>query len=71
MSEDRIRELAYLKWEQAGYPAGDGVNFWLDAEKELKSATANNGQTKNRKVATPTNTQAQQKVAAKKQPSKK
>ena len=33
--EDRIRELAYLKWEAAGYPQGDGVKFWLQAEEEI------------------------------------
>ena len=35
--EQAIRELAYSKWEEAGYPAGDGVNFWLEAETELKA----------------------------------
>jgi hypothetical protein len=34
--EDRIRELAYLKWETAGYPQSNGVEFWLQAEEELK-----------------------------------
>jgi hypothetical protein len=32
-----IRELAYLKWEAAGFPAGDGIDFWLEAERELKA----------------------------------
>jgi hypothetical protein len=32
-----IRLSAYLKWEAAGKPAGDGVKFWLEAEKELSS----------------------------------
>jgi hypothetical protein len=31
-----IRELAYLKWEAAGFPEGDGIDFWLDAEREVK-----------------------------------
>ncbi len=31
-----IRELAYQKWEKAGRPEGDGVNFWLEAETEVK-----------------------------------
>jgi len=35
--EDQIRERAYLKWEAAGYPEGDGVEFWLSAEQELLS----------------------------------
>jgi hypothetical protein len=38
-----IRELAYLKWEAAGFPAGDGFNFWLEAERELKANTSANG----------------------------
>jgi hypothetical protein len=32
---ETIRELAYLKWEAAGWPSGDGVEFWLAAEAEL------------------------------------
>jgi hypothetical protein len=32
-----IRELAYLKWEVAGFPAGDGFDFWLEAEREVKA----------------------------------
>ncbi|HEY8506417.1 MAG TPA: DUF2934 domain-containing protein [Gemmataceae bacterium] len=34
-SQEQIRRLAYQKWEAAGRPAGDGVSFWLEAEKEL------------------------------------
>ncbi len=37
--EDRIRELAYLKWEKAGCPPGDGVNFWCEAEAEVNSGS--------------------------------
>lgn len=33
--EQAIREIAYSKWEQAGWPAGDGMNFWLEAEQEV------------------------------------
>ena len=33
---EAIREKAYLMWEQAGYPEGDGVDFWVAAEKELQ-----------------------------------
>lgn len=36
--EEAIRELAYLKWEEAGYPSGDGHDFWLDAEREVIAA---------------------------------
>lgn len=32
MREDLLREQAYLLWEQAGRPCGDGVEFWLQAE---------------------------------------
>jgi anti-anti-sigma factor len=38
---DRQRELrrrAYFKWEAAGKPPGDGMQFWLQAEKELHQA---------------------------------
>ena len=33
--KDTIRLRAYQKWEAAGKPAGDGVEFWLAAEREL------------------------------------
>jgi hypothetical protein len=33
--EEDIRLCAYCKWEAAGKPGGDGVDFWLEAEKEL------------------------------------
>ena len=32
---EKIRELAFIKWEAAGCPCGDGVEFWLAAEAEL------------------------------------
>lgn len=32
---DLVRKLAYSLWEKAGCPIGDGVNFWLEAEKTL------------------------------------
>ena len=32
---DDIRMRAYEKWEAAGCPTGDGVQFWLQAEREL------------------------------------
>ncbi|MEX1026821.1 MAG: DUF2934 domain-containing protein [Candidatus Paceibacterota bacterium] len=32
-----IREAAYHKWERAGRPAGDGVEFWLEAERERRA----------------------------------
>jgi Protein of unknown function (DUF2934) len=27
--------LAYHKWAMAGRPNGDGLKFWLEAEREL------------------------------------
>jgi len=35
VSEEDIRLCAYRKWEAAGKPTGDGVQFWLEAEQEL------------------------------------
>jgi hypothetical protein len=37
-SPEVIRVWAYQKWEAAGKPTGDGVNFWLEAERELLQA---------------------------------
>jgi hypothetical protein len=34
-TDEAIRLGAYLKWEAAGRPEGDGVNFWLETEREL------------------------------------
>lgn len=33
-----VRELAYYKWEAAGFPEGDGFDFWLQAEREIRAA---------------------------------
>ena len=35
--EEAIRALAHSKWEAAGCPAGDGVDFWLEAEREVNA----------------------------------
>jgi len=35
VSDEDIRLCAYRKWEAAGKPTGDGVQFWLKAEQEL------------------------------------
>lgn len=37
-SQEVIRVHAYQKWEAAGKPNGDGVNFWLEAEQEVLQA---------------------------------
>ena len=34
MNEDVVRDAAYRKWQEAGEPPGDGVQFWLEAEQE-------------------------------------
>ena len=34
-AEEVIRLGAYLNWESAGKPAGDGINFWLEVEKDV------------------------------------
>ncbi len=34
-SDEQIRMLAYCKWEVAGAPLSDGLEFWLEAEREL------------------------------------
>ena len=41
VSEEDIRMAAYYKWEAAGRPAGDGRNFWAEAEMELRKSMAN------------------------------
>jgi len=33
--EDIIRERAYFLWEEAGRPEGDGIDFWIEAEKQF------------------------------------
>jgi hypothetical protein len=35
VSAEDIRLCAYQKWEAAGKPSGNGVQFWLEAEHEL------------------------------------
>jgi hypothetical protein len=35
VTPEAIRQCAYQKWEAAGRPPGDGVRFWLEAEREL------------------------------------
>jgi hypothetical protein len=35
--EETIRALAHSKWEAAGCPPGDGFDFWLQAEREVRA----------------------------------
>ncbi len=54
---EKIQRLAYDKWEKAGYPEGDGVDFWLEAENEVNaeaevnSAPPKTSEKKSRRVA--------------------
>jgi hypothetical protein len=36
--DDAVRLAAYRRWEAAGRPPGDGMEFWLAAERELRGA---------------------------------
>lgn len=36
--QEVIRVLAHRKWEAAGCPEGDGVEFWIEAEREVRAA---------------------------------
>jgi len=38
VKESEIREAAYQRWEKAGRPAGRDLQFWLDAEAQLRTA---------------------------------
>lgn len=38
--DEAIRALAFRKWEAAGCPAGDGFEFWLEAEREVHAEVA-------------------------------
>jgi hypothetical protein len=37
LTHEAVRHRAYLKWLDAGQPHGDGANFWLEAEEELRN----------------------------------
>ncbi len=37
---EHVRELAYFKWQQAGCPDCDGIEFWLAAEAEMSAEAA-------------------------------
>ncbi len=40
LEKERIRRVAYTRWEAAGHPPGDGVSFWLEAERDLHQVGA-------------------------------
>lgn len=39
-TEDEIRDRAYHLWEKAGGPVSDSINFWLQAEADVKRFAA-------------------------------
>lgn len=41
--DEAIRELAYRKWEASGRTASDGIEFWLEAEREICDANIGHG----------------------------
>jgi DUF2934 family protein len=38
VTNEQIGSLAYKRWQQAGCPVSDGVEFWLAAEAELRGS---------------------------------
>jgi hypothetical protein len=36
MGRGQVRARAYELWEQAGRPAGQDLEFWLEAERQLE-----------------------------------
>jgi hypothetical protein len=41
-TEERIRIRAHQLWEAAGGPEGREVEFWHEAERDLKDGATNN-----------------------------
>ena len=38
VSESEISVVAYQRWEKAGHPSDRNLQFWLDAEAQLRAA---------------------------------
>ncbi|MGY3696106.1 hypothetical protein ACVIGA_006186 [Bradyrhizobium sp. USDA 3240] len=38
--EDKIRQRAYELWEQSGKTEGSEMDFWLQAEREVRTEAA-------------------------------
>jgi len=36
--EERVKEIAYWKWEEAGSPEGKDEEFWYAAEQEVRAS---------------------------------
>jgi DUF2934 family protein len=43
VTHEKIAQRAYEKWLQRGRPHGDGVQDWLEAEKEMKDESMRGG----------------------------
>ena len=39
VTESQIGVAAYKLWESAGHPSGRDLEFWLNAEKQLRAAS--------------------------------
>ena len=39
VNKSEIAVVAYQMWEKAGHPASRDLQFWLDAEAQLRAAT--------------------------------
>lgn len=44
LSEEDIRNRAYVLWQQAGEPPGRMDTFWYEAEKELLAERRQDGE---------------------------
>ena len=47
MSEHKVRQRAIDLWEQRGKPVGYDVEFWLQAERELRAEADGNRESAN------------------------
>lgn len=64
-SYEEVCELAYEKWEQAGCPCGDGKEFWLEAESEIKSTKSSKSKSKTTETCSPSLSKAAKKSTTK------
>ena len=76
VTEEQIREAAYLKWLEDGAPHGDDQSYWYKAEQELgapvkKAPARKTAAKKTASKATTTKKPAAKKPAAKKPAAKK
>lgn len=73
VTEDEIREAAYLKWVEDGAPEGQDQAYWYKAEEELGAKPAKKAPARKpaAKKTAAAKTTAAKKPAAKKAPAKK